>query len=418
MGSKLRKLIYSERRADPTRGQNTSERERHSFVLLDKEILTLAKWARAIEAHYGRPMEIEWAKDGYTGKLYVVQARPETVPSRHAAVRPQAIAETRTDVMLNMSDPAEAFRRWHLPADGIGLARMEVILANHVKIHPMAAARFGELKDRNAKRAIAAFTRGHTDRAGYFVDRLAQGVGRLAASQFPRPVILRLSDFKTDEYTQLIGGAEFGAKEPNPSSRGVRRYYESAYRDAFALECRAIKQVRDRMGLSNVLIMIPFCRTLEECDLVLAELASHGLRRGENGLEIYVMCEIPSNVRLADQFAERFDGFSIGSDNLTRLTLGMDGGSATLSHLFNEDNPAVKKLIGSVIASAHRKGVHVGICGQAPGDKPAFARFLVEAGIDSISVTPESFLAVKTSVADAEKACAARRSGGFPRSRY
>jgi pyruvate,water dikinase len=533
MGAKERKLAYAHGSAKPTKGLATTERERRSFVLSDGEILKLARWGCAIEAHYKRPMDIEWAKDGILGKLYIVQARPETVQSRrvaaplktyeirekkkpivrglaigsaiatgrvcrlknareadrfpngailvtemtdpdwgpimkrasaivtahggrtsHAAIVSREIGlpaivgatgatqklkdgdeitvscaqgdegfvyagrikyeekdisletvpATRTHVMLNMGDPAGALRWWRLPADGIGLARMEFIISNHVKIHPMALARFNELRDAKAKRVIAALTQGYSDRTAYFVDRLAQGIARLAASQYPRPVILRMSDFKTNEYAKLIGGEQFEPEEPNPMIgwRGASRYYDKGYRQGFALECRAVKKVREEMGLTNVLVMIPFCRTLGEADLVLKEMAGNGLKRGKGGLQVYVMCEIPSNVILAEQFADRFDGFSIGSNDLTQLTLGVDRDSRTLAHLFNEEDPAVKKLIANVIIAAHRKGAHVGICGQAPSDRPAFARFLVESGIDSISVTPDCFLSVKTNVAAAE----------------
>jgi pyruvate,water dikinase len=318
---------------------------------------------------------------------------------------PDSIPRTKTHVMLNMGDPAAAFRWWRLPADGIGLARMEFIVSNHVKIHPMALVQFDTLKDPKAKRLIAAMTGGYREKTDYFVDRLAEGVARLAASQYPRPVILRMSDFKTNEYAKLIGGAQFEPDEPNPMIgwRGASRYYDPGYRAGFALECRAVKKVRDKIGLANLIVMIPFCRTLTEADRVLAEMAKNGLHRGKKGLEVYVMCEIPSNVILAEDFAERFDGFSIGSNDLTQLTLGVDRDSRQLSHLFDEEDAAVKRLIEQVIAAAHRKGAHVGLCGQAPSDRPAFARFLVEAGIDSMSVTPDSFAAVKGSVAKAER---------------
>jgi pyruvate,water dikinase len=533
LGSKERKLVYASGKSS-TRGVDTSAKERAGFVLTDSEILTLARWAMGIEKHYGVPMDIEWAKDGDTGKLFIVQARPETVEARrvasllktytlkrkakplvsglaigsaiaagpvcrlksareadkfvdggilvteltdpdwgpimkraaaivtshggrtsHAAIVSREIglpavvgaagatkllrdgemvtvscaegdqgfvyagrldfeekdisigriAKTRTHIMLNLADPAGALRWWRLPADGIGLARMEFIVSNHIKIHPMALAHFGDVKDKEARRSIEALTRGYSDKTAYFVDRLAQGVARLAASQYPRPVILRLSDFKTNEYAKLIGGAAFEPHEPNPMIgwRGASRYYSEGYRDGFALECRAVRKVRDEMGLTNLVVMIPFCRTLEEADLVLKEMAKHGLKRGQRGLEVYVMCEIPSNVILATEFAERFDGFSIGSNDLTQLTLGVDRDSDLIAHLFREEDPAVTTLIRKVIKDAHRAGAHVGLCGQAPSDRPAFARFLVDAGIDSVSVTPDSFLTVKSNVASAEK---------------
>jgi pyruvate,water dikinase len=283
---------------------------------------------------------------------------------------------------------------------------MEFIVSNHVKIHPMALAHFDAVNDAAARKQIAALTKGYARKSDYFVDRLAEGIARLAAGQYPKPVIVRMSDFKTNEYAKLIGGKQFEPDEPNPMIgwRGASRYYSEGYRDGFALECHAIRQVRDRMGLTNVLVMIPFCRTLEEADLVLKEMARHGLHRGTRGLEIYVMCEIPSNVILADEFARRFDGFSIGSNDLTQLTLGVDRDSAALKHLFDEENPAVKNLIRSVISAAHRHSAHVGLCGQAPSDRPGFARFLAECGIDAVSVTPDSFVAVKNNIAAAEAA--------------
>lgn len=538
LGAKERKLVYGRERS--TKSVKTTGRERRIPVLDDAEILTLARWAAAIERHYGRPMDMEWAKDGLTGELFIVQARPETVQSRrvagalktyelkqkgkplvgglaigsaiasgkvcrltsvhqsssfpdgavlvaettdpdwgpvmkraaaivtahggrtsHAAIVSRelglpaivgatdamrllkdgtevticcaegdkgivyegklkfaetelnldAIPKTRTKVMLNMGDPAAAFRWWQLPADGIGLARMEFIVANHVKIHPMALAHFGHITDAKVRGEIERLTAGYKDKTQYFVELLAQGIGRLAASQYPNPVIVRMSDFKTSEYARLIGGAQFEPREENPMIgwRGASRYYSDGYRDGFALECRAIRLVRDKMGLSNVVVMIPFCRTLKEADLVLKEMAKNGLRRGVRGLEVYVMCEIPSNVISAEQFAARFDGFSIGSNDLTQLTLGVDRDSTSLKHLFDEEDPAVTTLIRDVIGKAHRKGAHVGLCGQAPSDRPSFARFLVEANIDSISVTPDSFFAVKANVKAAENARRRRR---------
>jgi pyruvate, water dikinase len=536
-GQKLKKLVYGHG-ARTTLPMPTSRRERESLVLNDDEILTLARWAVAIERHYGRPMDIEWAKDGRSRELFIVQARPETVQSRktasalktyslkrkgepilsglaigsaiatgkvcrlrsasegrrfpdgavlvaqmtdpdwgpimkrasaiitahggrtsHAAIVSRElglpaivgassamrllkdgmevtvccaegdegvvyegklpfhesdltsakIPETRTRVMLNMGDPAAALQWWRLPADGIGLARMEFIIANHVKVHPMAVAHFEQVREAGIRKQIIALTKGYASKPDYFVDRLAEGIARLAASQYPRPVIVRLSDFKTNEYAKLIGGKQYEPVEPNPMIgwRGASRYYSDGYRDGFALECRAIRKVRDQIGLNNVVVMIPFCRTTEEADLVLKEMARHGLRRGLRGLEVYVMCEIPSNVILADQFAARFDGFSIGSNDLTQLALGVDRDSGALKHLFDEENPAVKNLIQSVISAAHRNSVHVGLCGQAPSDHPAFARFLVKAGIDAMSVTPDSFIAVKNNIAAAE-------AGGVP----
>jgi pyruvate,water dikinase len=535
IGGKARKLVYATRGGRPTVLRPTTRRERLAPVLSAAEVLQLARWTVAIEAHYGCPMDVEWAKDGRTGELHVVQARPETVQSRreagalrsyvlrrkgaqlaqglaigeavatgrvchlhsasesgrfpdgavlvtamtdpdwvpvmkraaaivtdhggrtsHAAivsrelglpavvgtgsasrvlrdgravtvscaeggegfvydgvadveVRELALEDipaTRTRVMLNLADPAAALRWWRLPADGVGLARMEFIINSLVQVHPMALVRFEAVRDRAARRRIRALTRGWADRASYFVDTLADGIARIAAAHHPNPVIVRLSDFKTNEYAALIGGRGFEPVEENPMLgwRGASRYASDGYREGFALECRALCKVRDEMGLTNVLVMIPFCRTLAEADRALAVMAGHGLRRGEGGLEVYVMCEVPSNVILAAKFAERFDGFSIGSNDLTQLTLGVDRDSAALASLFDEEDEAVTRLIRSVIQDAHVHGRRIGLCGQAPSDRPRFARFLVEAGIDSISVTPDSFMRVKEHVAAAEAA--------------
>jgi pyruvate,water dikinase len=533
-GAKARKLVYGEAGdPGPTRDVATAEHERGKFVLGDEEILTLARWACAIERHYGMPMDMEWAKDGDTGELFIVQARPETARARrkvdllrqyrirergptlasgisigdgavtgrvclirdaadigrfvdgsvlvtsntdpdwvpimkraaalvtdhggrtsHAAIVSRELGlpaivgtgnatallhdaqtvtvscaegdqgfvydgaarvevedidvtrlpSTRTRVMLNLANPAAALRWWRLPADGVGLARMEFVIATQIKVHPQALLKFEALQDAEARAAIAALTRGHADRAEYFVERLARGLARIAAAQYPRPVIVRTSDFKTNEYANLIGGREFEPVEENPmlGFRGASRYYSPEYRDAFALECRALRRLRDELGFRNVIVMIPFCRTPQEADLVLEAMARNGLRRGENGLQVHVMCEIPSNVILARQFAARFDGFSIGSNDLTQLTLGVDRDSERLAGLFDEHDPAVKWMIRHVIAEAHAAGARVGLCGQAPSDDPGFAAFLVECGIDSISVSPDSFVAVKRAVAQAE----------------
>ncbi|HZO80400.1 MAG TPA: phosphoenolpyruvate synthase [Candidatus Binataceae bacterium] len=533
LGAKAKKIVYGSGRRTTTKKIATPKDERSRFVLSDSDILTLARWAVAIEAHYGRPMDIEWAKDGDSGELFVVQARPETVQSRkeagslktfvlkrkgdrllsglaigdaiavgavcklqspseiarfkdgailvtrmtdpdwmpimrraaaivtdhggrtsHAAIVSrelglpaivgagnatavlesgreitvscaegdtgyvydgaadfevrdlalEEVARTRTRVMLNMANPAAATRWWRLPADGIGLARMEFIIGNIIKIHPMALVRFDQLAEAAARRQIERLTRGHADRTGYFIDTLASGIARIAASRYPAPVIVRMSDFKTNEYARLIGGRQFEPAEENPMLgwRGASRYYSEGYREGFALECRAIRQVRERIGLRNVVVMIPFCRTLEEADRTLQVMADNGLRRAEDGLQVYVMCEIPSNVILAEQFAQRFDGFSIGSNDLTQLTLGVDRDSAALAALFDERNDAVTRLIAEVIRGAHKLNRKVGLCGQAPSDHPEFARFLVQAGIDSISVSPDSFVRVKQHVAAAE----------------
>lgn len=534
-GSKTLKMIYAHGGGGQTTANvETTTSERAAFVLSDQEILTLARWACAIEDHYGQPMDMEWAKDGRSGDLFIVQARPETVQSRHEAnvfrsylVRAKgktlargisigdavssgpvcriddvadiakfidgailvttttdpdwvpimkraagivtdhggrtshaaivsrelglpaivgtgnatsvlgnglqvtvscaeggegfvyegkaqvdvteanltAVPHTRTQVMLNLANPAAAFRWWRMPADGVGLARMEFVISNHVKIHPMALLKFDALQDAAAKSEIAELTQGFEDKAEYFVDRLARGLARIAAVAWPKPVIIRTSDFKTNEYSRLIGGAAFEPIEENPmlGFRGASRYYAPQYRDGFALECRALKRLRETLGFSNVVVMIPFCRSPQEADRVLAVMAGNGLRRGEQGLEVYVMCEIPSNVILADAFAQRFDGFSIGSNDLTQLTLGVDRDSTELAALFDEQDEAVKWMICSVIESAAKNKVKVGLCGQAPSDHPEFARFLVACGIDSVSVSPDSFLAVKEHVAAAER---------------
>lgn len=532
-GEKTQKMIYAQDAEHPTRNVPTSKAERAAFVLSDADILTLARWACVIETHYGCPMDMEWAKDGENGELFIVQARPETVQSRreasavrsyqikskgrklvaglsigdavvagrvclidsprdidrfidgailvtqttdpdwvpimkraaaivtdhggrtsHAAIVSrelglpavvgtgnathilhdeqqvtvscaegdegfvyEGIAEcemreldirdipaTRTKVMLNLANPAAAFRWWRIPADGVGLARMEFVVNNHIRVHPMALVNFATLQDQEAKRRIAELTQGYAEKTEYFVDRLARGLARIAAAYFPKPVILRTSDFKTNEYANLIGGAAFEPKEENPmlGFRGASRYYSPRYRDGFALECRAIRRLRDEIGFTNIIVMIPFCRSIAEADKVLAVMAENGLRRGENGLEVYVMCEIPSNVILAKPFAARFDGFSIGSNDLTQLTLGVDRDSAELAGLFDERDEAVKWMIRSVIEEAHKAGAKVGLCGQAPSDHPEFAEFLVGCGIDSVSVSPDSFVAVKQRVAKAE----------------
>ena len=533
LGKKEKKVVYGDGGKKKTRTISTSKDERESFVLSDNDLLKLARWAVAIESHYARPMDIEWAKDGETGELFIVQARPETVQSRkeagslktytlkqkgerlltglaigdaiatgtvcrlktpaeiakfkdgailvtettdpdwmpimkraaaiitdhggrtsHAAIVSRElglpaivgtakatvvlengrevtvscaegdmgyvydgvgqfevsdlalenITRTRTKVMLNMANPAAAMRWWRLPADGIGLARMEFIISNIIKIHPMALVKFEELEDVGARRRIARLTQGFEDKTQYFVDALAFGIARIAASRYPDPVIVRMSDFKTNEYAELIGGRQFEPHEENPMLgwRGASRYYSEGYREGFALECRALRKVREEIGLRNVVVMIPFCRTIAEADKTLQAMADNGLRRGDNGLQVYVMCEIPSNVILAEKFAERFDGFSIGSNDLTQLTLGVDRDSERLAPLFNEQDEAVTTLIASVIPPAHKLKRKVGLCGQAPSDHPEFARFLVHAGIDSISVSPDSFMRVNKHVAAAE----------------
>jgi pyruvate,water dikinase len=535
-GAKERKMVYAEGGSARTALVETSRRERDSFVLSDAEVLSLARAGLAIERHYGMPMDIEWARDGITNEIFIVQARPETVHSArkgaalrtwrltgkprpplltgaavgdaiaagpvkvihspddiasfpegavlvteatdpdwvpimkmaagivtdqggttsHAAIVSRelglpavvgtgaatrtlrdgqqvtlscaegpegrvydgllpfaatdldlsAIPRTRTRMMLNIASPAAAMRWWRLPADGVGLARMEFIVSGVVKAHPMALLHPEQVRDEAARREIARLVRGFASGAQYFVDTLARGVARIAAPFHPKPVILRMSDFKSNEYAHLIGGEAFEPEEENPmlGLRGAARYTSPRYREGFALECAAVKMAREEIGCDNIIVMIPFCRTPKEADGVLAEMAKHGLKRGENGLEVYVMCEIPSNVILAEQFAERFDGFSIGSNDLTQLTLGVDRDSAELRELFDERDEAVKRLIAEVIRKAHAAGRKVGICGEAPSNHPDFAAFLVECGIDSISLNPDGFAAAARRVAEAETA--------------
>jgi pyruvate,water dikinase len=538
-GAKEKKMIFGTG-AEPTCNVPTSKAERANLVLDDAEILSLARWAVTIEQHYGCAMDMEWARDGQSGKIYIVQARPETVQSQrraaefktyaigkkgriltkglaigdavvggrtcliesaadigkfvdgsilitantdpdwvpvmkraaaiitdhgartsHAAIVSRelglpaivgtgnathvlhsdqeltvscaegdegfvydgladvevqsldvsGVPATKTQVMLNLANPAAAFRWWKLPAAGIGLARMEFVVANAVRVHPMALVHFDGLKDDAAKAEIAALTADYTDKREYFVDRLSRGLSRLAAVAYPKPTIIRMSDFKTNEYAGLLGGAEFEPKEENPmiGFRGASRYYSPRYREGFALECQAIRRLRSEMGFGNVVVMIPFCRSVAEAKRVLAVMEENGLRRGVDGLQVYIMCEIPSNVILAKEFARHFDGFSIGSNDLTQLTLGVDRDSDDLSGLFDEQDEAVKWMIARVINEAGKAGAKIGLCGQAPSDHPEFARFLVECGIDTISVTPDSFVAVKKQVAEAETALNAQQ---------
>lgn len=312
----------------------------------------------------------------------------------------EKIPETRTKVMLNMANPSAALRWWRMPADGIGLARMEFIISNHIRIHPMALLHSDRIADAKIRAKIDALTGQYPSKEEYFIEKLALDIALIAASRYPNPVIVRLSDFKTNEYANLIGGEAFEPHESNPMIgwRGASRYYDEGYKEAFALECRALRRVRDVIGFVNVIIMVPFCRTVGEADAVLAEMEKQGLKRGENGLDVYVMAEIPSNIILAEDFADRFDGFSIGSNDLTQLTLGIDRDSDRLSALFDASDPAVIALIKDLIKRAHKKGVKVGFCGQAPSDDPEYARILIDAGIDSISVTPDSFLSVKDKI--------------------
>ena len=317
----------------------------------------------------------------------------------------------RTHMMMNVANPAEAFSLSFLPNDGVGLARLEFIIGTHVRAHPMALLRPGQISDPKQRREIERLTAGYTDKGQYFVDRLAEGVAMIAAAFWPKDVIVRLSDFKTNEYAGLLGGAAFEPREENPmlGFRGASRYYDERYREGFGLECRAMRKVREVMGLQNVKLMVPFCRTVEEGRRVIAEMATHGLVQGERGLEIYVMCEIPSNVTLAAEFAKVFDGFSIGSNDLTQLILGVDRDSELVAHLFDERNDAVTQTIAQVIRAAHAAGRKIGICGQAPSDYPEFAQFLVAQGIDSISLNPDSVLKTMLAIVEAEATRQERR---------
>ncbi|HEY9834848.1 MAG TPA: putative PEP-binding protein, partial [Stenomitos sp.] len=315
------------------------------------------------------------------------------------------LPRTRTQILMNVGNPEEAFSLAAIPCDGVGLARLEFIITNHIQVHPLALVHYDTLEDELVKAEIAQLTALYEEKPLFFVDKLAHGIGRIAAAFYPNPVVVRLSDFKSNEYANLLGGRQFEPHEENPMIgwRGASRYYDENYRDAFALECRAMKRVRDEMGLTNVIPMIPFCRTPDEGRKVLAEMEKHGLKRGENGLQVYVMCEIPSNVILADQFSEVFDGFSIGSNDLTQLTLGLDRDSALVAHIFDERNDAVKDMVRMVIAKAKKNNRKIGICGQAPSDYPEFAKFLVELGIDSMSLNPDSVMKTLLMVAEVEK---------------
>ena len=532
LGGKAFRMVYGEGGSHRTRIVETTEQERQSFVLDNSDIVQLARWAVAIEDHYQRPMDMEWAKDGETGELYIVQARPETVQAQaststfrhyrlkekgdplltgaavgtaiaagkacvirtaadiaqfrdgsilitettdpdwvpvmkraagivtnhggttsHAAIvsrelgvpaivgtgnATEIIAEnseitiscangdvgtiyasildfsvtdvdigslpaTRTDIMVNIANPAAAFQWWRLPARGVGLARMEFIINAHIKVHPMALVHPDRVSA-EAQRQIRDLTKGYSDPSEFFVDVLARGIAKLASPYYPHPAIVRLSDFKTNEYAHLVGGDAFEPDEENPmlGFRGASRYYDERYREGFALECRALKRVREELGFSNVIVMVPFCRTPAEADRVLEAMAENGLRRGENGLQIYMMCEIPSNVILAEQFATRFDGFSIGSNDLTQLVLGVDRDSGILANLFDERDEAVTRMISEAIRNAHAAGIKIGICGQGPSNHPDFAAFLVSEGIDSMSLNPDSFVRTIKAVAEAE----------------
>jgi pyruvate,water dikinase len=315
------------------------------------------------------------------------------------------LEKPHTRIMMNVGNPDNAFHLSFIPSDGVGLARVEFIINNSIKIHPMALVHFDLLKDDHDKKAIEQLTIGYEDKKVFFIDRLAQGVAKIAAAFYPKDVIVRMSDFKSNEYANLIGGSEFEPVEDNPmiGFRGACRYYDENYQEGFGLECLAMKKVRDEMGLNNVKLMVPFCRTAKEGRLVIAEMRKHGLIQGQNGLEIYVMCEVPSNVIMADEFSEIFDGFSIGSNDLTQLVLGLDRDSEKVSHIFDERDPAVKRMVQSVIEKVKRNGKKIGICGQAPSDYPEFAEFLVQCGIDSISLNPDTVIKTTDRILQVEK---------------
>jgi pyruvate,water dikinase len=336
--------------------------------------------------------------EGAQGNVY--EGHIDFAVERHAVTQS---ARPRTQVMMNVGDPDHAFALASLPNDGVGLARLEFIINNHIGIHPMALVRYPHLKREEDVREIEARV-GEEDPRDFFVSRLAEGVGRIAAAFYPKPVIVRMSDFKSNEYARLIGGQEFEPVEENPmlGFRGASRYYDERYREGFRLECNALLRVREDMGLVNVKAMIPFCRTVEEGERVVSLMREYGLRQGDNGLEIYAMCELPANVIFADEFLRVFDGYSIGSNDLTQLALGLDRDSEMVAHLFDERNGAVERMIAMAIDSAHRAGKKIGICGQAPSDYPEFARFLVERGITSISLNPDTVIQTTQTILDAE----------------
>jgi len=315
------------------------------------------------------------------------------------------LSPTKVDILLNLATPESAFKWWELPTRGIGLARMEFIISHHIQIHPMALVHPDKIDNEQDYEKVRKLTKGYKDYETYFIDKLSAGIAKIAASQYPHPVIVRTSDFKTNEYARLIGGNSFEPHEENPMIgwRGAARYYSDGYRDGFKLECKALKKVREEIGFKNVIVMIPFCRTLKESERVQQEMAANGLKRGEDGLELYVMCEIPSNYILVEEFSEYFDGFSIGSNDLTQLILGVDRDSAELAYLFDENDPAVKKAIREIIKRAHESNRKVGFCGQAPSDDPEFAAFLVECGIDSISLNPDSVISTIEKILKAEQ---------------
>jgi pyruvate,water dikinase len=337
------------------------------------------------------PQVTDSCAEGDDGRVY-----EGTIPFERTEIDPATLPVPRVPLMLNLANPERAFHLAQLPTAGVGLVRIEFVISSWIGVHPMALVHPERVTDPATALEIRRRTAGAASGAAFFVERLASGVAQIAAAFHPRPIIVRFSDFKTNEYAGLLGGAGFEPNESNPmiGFRGASRYYDDRYREGFALECQAIRRVREQMGLTNVKVMIPFCRTLGEGRRVLAELERNGLRRGEQGLEVYVMCEIPNNVILGEEFAELFDGFSIGSNDLTQLALGVDRDSELLAHLFDERDEGVKRLIRMVVDAAHRRGRKVGICGQAPSDFPDFAEYLAEIGIDSISLNPDSLARV------------------------
>lgn len=534
-GEKEHTMVYDEsgESGRPVKNIDTPLHKRTAWILTDDEVLQLARWSYEIEKYYGMAMDIEWAKDGISGKIFIVQARPETVHSQkehgkiytyklkekgkvickgkavgkkiisgraciihslteahklqqgdilvaditnpdwnsllrkavsivtnkggrtsHSAIvaRELGIAaivgtgnamqvikdgqmitvanmegdeglvlegnvpfevlttdlskvpKTDTTPLFILADPDRAFELSHYPAKGVGLLRMEFIINNSILIHPMALVQFDQLPESPVKNTIAQMTTGYKSKTEYFVHQLAEAIAKVAAAFYPNEVILRMSDFKTNEYASLIGGQFYEPKEENPmiGFRGASRYYDQRYMPGFGLECEAVLRVRNEMGLTNVKVMIPFCRTVKEAEKVLQTMETFGLKRGENGLEVYVMIEIPSNVILADKFAKLFDGFSIGSNDLTQLTLGLDRDSEIVSHLFDESDEAVTSLITLAAQAAKYAGIKIGLCGQAPSDFPEFSQFLVEQGIDSISFTPDALIKGIENISKAE----------------
>ncbi len=532
LGAKREKFIYGNS-GESVAAVETSARERGAFVLSDAEVLQLARWAVAVEKHFSRPMDIEWAKDGKTGEFFIVQARPETVEANgnpavmrsyrliekgrplttghaigdaiatgkaclldspadsekfkdgailvtrmtdpdwvpimrrasaivtdhggrtsHASIvsrelglpaitgtgnatqvlssgqaitvscaeghvgrvydgqgkftidttEVDRIPKTKTKIMLNIGDPAQAMRWWRLPADGVGLARTEFIISSAIRCHPMAFARFDSIGDPEVRHHVLEAAAGFQNPRRFFVETLGRGIARIAATFHRKPVIVRTSDFKTNEYADLVGGTLFEPTEENPMLgwRGASRYYHDGYRDGFALECQAIRYAREEIGFTNVIVMIPFCRTPDEAAAVTAVMRENGLIRGENGLEVYMMCELPSNIVLIEEFAKHFDGFSIGSNDLTQLVLGVDRDSARLAGVFDERDPAVVAMITTAVLRAHGVGRKVGLCGQGPSDYIDFAKKMTEANIDSMSVTPDSFVKIRREVAAIE----------------